>query len=115
MKELSTEILKVAYRKLLTATYFDKTDMVMRHHVALFAKRLTNVEDEESEFVKLLAVAKGKNEELLNDWLDKMKLTFYPKKVSGQEEQNDSHLITNLPPKALNDDKSRYTSGIVHT
>lgn len=98
MRTITTDILKIAFRKLLTATYFDKTDMVMRHNVATLAKKLSSDEEEKRIFNKLLNVAEGKNYELLDKWLADMSLSFYPKKITSNEEITDKHVITNIPP-----------------
>ena len=84
VKEITVDILKTAFRKLLTATYYDKTDMVQRYHVALFVKKLES--DEDRVFEELLEVAKGDNPELLEKWLQGVSLSFYPKKVSSIDE-----------------------------
>jgi len=101
MKTLTVDILKIAFRKLLSATYYDKTDMVMRHRVATFARDISNEADEERVFEELLGVAEGKNEELLQKWLQEMSLLLYPKKVSSAEESEDNHVITNVPPHQM--------------
>ena len=99
MKEITVDILKTAFRKFLTATYYDKTDMVQRYHVALFVKKLES--DGDRVFEELLEVAKGDNPELLEKWLQGVSLSFYPKKVSSIDEQTDEHVITNVPPKEM--------------
>lgn len=99
MKELTTDLLKTAFRKLLTATYFDKTDMMQRHRVAMFVKQLAT--DEERIFQELLSVANGENAGLLEEWLSRINLAFYPKKVSSIEEKSDEHVITNVPPQEM--------------
>ena len=60
---LNINLLKTAFRKLLTYTYFDKSDMVLRRNVALFAKSLTDEEKETEIFGRILKVANGKNDE----------------------------------------------------
>ena len=101
MKTITIDILKTAFRKLLSATYYDKTDMVMRHRVATFARDVSNEADEERIFGELLGVAEGKNEELLKKWLQEISLLLYPKKVSSVEEKDDNHVITNVPPHQM--------------
>jgi hypothetical protein len=105
MGKTTTDILKTAFRKLLAYTYYDKTDMVMRHQVAMFAKSLFPEEEENRIFVDLLNVAEGKNDKLLEKWLDKMSLSFYPKKLSAVDEPIDDiehgHVITNMPPNKM--------------
>ena len=66
MKTITTDILRVAFRKLLTATYYDKTDMVMRYRVATLARNLSSEEEERRIFDELLSVAEGKNDKLLD-------------------------------------------------
>ena len=99
MKEITTDLLITAFRKLLTATYFDKTDMMQRHRVALFVKQLAT--DEERIFQELLSVANGENAGLLEEWLSRINLAFYPKKVNSIEEKSDEHVITNVPPQEM--------------
>ena len=43
-------LLKTAFRKLLTYAYFDKSDMVLRHNVALFATKLERKDEEDAVF-----------------------------------------------------------------
>ena len=62
-------LLKIAFRKLLTYTYFDKSDMVLRRNVALFAKSLTDEETEDVIFGRILSVVNGENKELFKEWL----------------------------------------------
>ena len=94
---MDIEQLKEAFRKLLSYTYFDKSDMRLRHDVAVFAKSLTNAEDEEIIFERLMEVANGKQQELLDSWLSKIELCFYPKKTKSSEDEKDDHFVTNMP------------------
>ncbi|RUL59595.1 RNA-directed DNA polymerase [Prevotella koreensis] len=105
MTTITTAILKTAFRKLLTATYFDKTDMVMRYRVATFAKKISSKNEEKRIFNNLLSVAKGNNDNILNSWLDEMELSFYPKKVSNNNKNIDNHVITNIPPHIMKVEK----------
>ena len=59
MKNVTIDVLREAFRKLLTATYYDKTDMVMRYRVATLARSLSSKEEERRIFNKLLIVAEG--------------------------------------------------------
>ena len=81
---------------MLTYSYFDKSDMVMRRRVAEFAKTLKEVADEEKVFDNLLAVANGDGESLLKKWLDQMALCYYPKKLEDTNDE-DERFITNIP------------------
>ena len=101
MKTITIDILRVAFRKLLTATYYDKTDLVMRYRVATLARNLSIEGEERRIFDELLSVAEGKNDKLLNRWLHEMSLSFYPKKVTSNEEIEDDHVITNVPPHQM--------------
>lgn len=101
MKEITIEILKVALRKLLTTTYYDKTDLVMRRRVATFVKSLESPEEEERIFAELLDVANGIKTDLLERWLQQVSLIYYPKKVGSVNEEVDNHVITNVPPKSV--------------
>lgn len=101
MKTITIDILRVAFRKLLTATYYDKTDLVMRYRVATFARNLSSEEEERRIFDELLSVAEGKNDKLLDRWLHEMSLSLYPKKVTNNEEIADDHVITNVPPHQM--------------
>lgn len=95
--------LKTAFRKLLTYTYFDKSDMVLRRNVALFAKSLTDEETEDVIFSRILSVANGENEALFKEWLEKIRLVFMPKQVNPikSKEATDKLVITNIPPKRV--------------
>ena len=100
---LGMDLLKTAFRKLLTYTYFDKSDMVLRRNVALFAQSLADKDKENAAFGRILSVANGENEGQLNEWLDGMRLVFMPKKVNSTVDCNDvkSHVVTNVPPKDM--------------
>ncbi len=102
MGKITVDILKIAFRKLLASTYYDKTNMVMRYHVATFAKSLFSKNEENRIFNNLLNVAEGKNNELLEKWLHEISLSFYPKKLSAVDELIDNiehgNVITNMPP-----------------
>ena len=95
--------LKTAFRKLLTYTYFDKSDMVLRRNVALFAKSLTDEETEDVIFSRILSVANSENEALFKEWLEKIRLVFMPKQVNPikSKEATDKLVITNIPPKRV--------------
>ena len=97
------DILKSSFRKLLTYTYFDKSDMVLRRNVASFAKMLGDEDAENRIFGQILSVANGENTKLLDEWLEKMSLIFMPKKVNPLklDKSEDKYVITNLPPKRV--------------
>lgn len=95
---ISKDLLKEAFRKLLTYTYFDKTDMAMRMRAAEFARSLSDFAQEEEVFGDLAAVANGDKKELLDNWVSRVELCYYPKKVSNTKPV-DERLITNVPPK----------------
>lgn len=100
---MEINLLKTAFRKLLTYTYFDKSDMVLRRNVALFAEKLDNKDVEDTVFGQILKVANGEDENLLGEWLSQMQLVFLPKSVKPvvSEDEKDSHLVTNQPPKQM--------------
>lgn len=112
MKTLTVDILKQSFRKLLTATYFDKTDMVMRHRVASFVKNLSSEDEEKRIFEELLSVANGENESQLDKWLNEISLSLYPKKVIGVEDNTDKHVITNTPPYQMKVEKLMVKANI---
>lgn len=105
MVAITVDILKIAFRKLLSATYYDKSDMAMRHRVASFVKSLSSDDEEERIFNNILSVATGQNDELLVKWLQDISLTYYPKKVVDGEGREDEHVITNVPPKQMRVDR----------
>ena len=94
---MNIEQLKEAFRKLLSFTYFDKSDMRLRHDVAVFAKSMAKPEVENHIFKELLDVANGKRQDCLDSWLSKIELCFYPKKTKSSQEQSDEHFVTNIP------------------
>jgi len=100
-------ILKTAFRKLLTYTYFDKSDMMLRRNVALFAKSLKDEETEDVIFGRILSVANGENEELFKEWLEKIRLVFMPKQVNPikSKKASDKLVITNIPPERVSIDR----------
>ncbi|MCR5037676.1 MAG: hypothetical protein K6A73_10230 [Bacteroidales bacterium] len=100
-------LLKTAFRKLLTYTYFHKSDMVLRHNVALFAKSLMDEKTEDVIFGRILSVTNGENEELFNEWLEKIRLVFMPKHVNPIKSKNatDKSVITNIPPERVSIDR----------
>ena len=89
--------LKEAFRKLLSYTYFDKSNLRLRRSVADFAKSLSKQENENHTFGQLCEIANGERLDLLNPWLSKIELCFYPKKIKSSEQQTDAHFITNIP------------------
>lgn len=95
MKRIDIELLKTAFRKLLSNTYYDKTDLVMRKAVASFAQKLTNINEEERIFGELLSVAHGNNNDLLKKWLGEMSLSYYPKSL--KKDSKDDRVISNIP------------------
>ena len=62
---MNKDILRDAFRKLLSYTYFDKSDLKLRRNIAEFAKSLNDSNNEERIFNELLEVANGKREDLL--------------------------------------------------
>lgn len=104
---LNINLLKTAFRKLLTYTYFDKSDMVLRRNVASFAKSLTDEDKETEIFGRILKVANGKNDEILKEWLAKMQLVYMPKQVNPirNNEENKRLVITNNPPQRVSIDR----------
>lgn len=112
MSQITIDLLKKSFRKLLTAAYFDKTDMMMRYRVATFAKSLSSAEEEKRIFDDLLSVAKGEECVLLDRWLHEISLSFYPKKVTGIEEDADTHVITNAPPHQMKVEKLMVKANI---
>lgn len=94
---MNKDILRDAFRKLLSYTYFDKSDLKLRRNIAEFAKSLNDSNNEERIFNELLEVANGKREDLLQKWLSNAELNFYPKKIKSSVVQQDSHFVTNIP------------------
>lgn len=100
---MDINLLKTAFRKLLTYTYFDKSDMVLRRNVALFADKLADEEAEETIFAQILKAANGEDEIALGQWLGQMQLVYLPKTLKPELEsiEEGSHLITNVPPENM--------------
>lgn len=94
---IDIDLFKTAFRKLLTYSYFDKSDLALRRRVAEFAKSLEPLEHESEVFEKILNVVNGNDDNSLNEWLDKMKLDFYPKAIKEKGMPMSSHLVTNAP------------------
>lgn len=94
---MNAATLKDAFCKLLSYTYFDKSNLRLRHSVASFVKSLTNPEEEKRIFSELCEIANGKSLDLLATWLSKIELCFYPKKIKSSVQQVDNHFITNIP------------------
>lgn len=98
---MEIDTLKQAFRKLLTYTYFDKSNMVLRHAVALFVKKW--LQDDESEnqiFNDILRVCKGEDPSKLNIWLNGIRLELIPKKVSSTDVNNVAdcgNVVSNIP------------------
>lgn len=91
-------ILKEAFRKLLTYYYFDKNELQTRYEVSCFAKGLSNKSEEDRIFYEILQVACGERKDLLNQWLQEIRLCYFPKKVeSSLLKRGSSHVITNIP------------------
>lgn len=95
---VNIKILKEAFRKLLTYYYFDKNELQTRYEVSCFAKGLSNKTEEDRIFNEILQVACGERNDLLNQWLQEIRLCYFPKKVeSSLQKQESSHVITNIP------------------
>mgnify|MGYP003289334550 CR=1 FL=1 len=92
---MTIETLKIAFRKLLTYSYFDKNDLVMRRKVAEFAASLSTKEREADVFQGILSLVEGDADETLQELLGQMALMYYPKSIEKPE--NDSHILTNIP------------------
>lgn len=91
-------ILKEAFRKLLTYYYFDKNELQTRYEVSRFAKSVSDKNEEDRIFTEILQVACGERNDLLNQWLQEIRLCYFPKKVdSTHPEREYSHVITNIP------------------
>ena len=78
---ITIEELKDAFHKLLSYIYFDKNDLKLRHEIASFVKLLSNTVDEDRIFNELCEVANDKRPDILESWLSKVELRFYPKKT----------------------------------
>ncbi len=109
MNEISVELLKAAIKKLLTAAYFDKTDLIHRHCVASFVKGLSV--DETKAISELQKVANGENEETVENWLAQISLIYYPKKVSSATIE-DKHVVTNIPASHMQVDRLMVKANI---
>ena len=99
---IDIDLLKCAFRKLLAYTYYDKSDLALRRHVAEFSKSLVSLEHENDVFERILCVVNGNDDNLLNEWLDGMKLSYYPKTIKEEGKPSSDHLITNAPGKRAN-------------
>lgn len=93
---IDISLLKTAFRKLLAYAYYDKTDMVLRHRVAEFARCIADEQAEDSTFQQIMNVANGGDAKILNEWLSKMALVYLPKSIK-KDENDGNHLITNIP------------------
>ena len=94
---ITIEELKDAFHKLLSYIYFDKNDLKLRHEIASFVKLLSNTVDEDRIFNELCEVANDKRPDILESWLSKVELRFYPKKTRSSIFQKDDHIVTNIP------------------
>ena len=100
MTEITIDTLKVSFKKLLTETYYNKTDMVMRYNVAKLAQKFKDENCEDEFFEKLIEVVEGGNDNsLIEDWLNDMSLSYYPKEVTSRKDNKDDHIITDISPK----------------
>lgn len=94
---MDIDTLKDAFQKLLSYSYFDKNELRQRHAIATFVKSLVNIEEENRIFGILCEVANGERQELLDTWLSKVELCFYPKKINSSVSNTDDHFVTNIP------------------
>lgn len=88
--------IRLALRKLLSFTYYDKSDLILRRNVADFVNAINNPEKEEDVLNSICDVANGKDEEGLTKLLSKMQLSLYPKKLASKKREQ---YITNVPDK----------------
>lgn len=93
----TVELLKNAFKKLLTYSYYDKTDMVLRRSVAEFVNEVSvSHKREKSIFKEICDMVNGMDEEKLKTYLNQMRLCYYPKKLK-EKDNVDKKLVTNEP------------------
>ena len=94
---MDIKLLKDAFSRLLTYTYFDKSDMFLRRAVADFALMVSDKGNEEAVFASLLKIAEGQDDEKLQKLLDEIHLIYLPKKLVDIEPASDldKQLISN--------------------
>lgn len=82
--ECSIDVLKRAFRRLLSFAYYDTNDMHLRRSISEFVNKISNSQaEEDAVFEQLHAIANGKNMESLNALLDKMSLLYFPKQLKN--------------------------------
>lgn len=94
---MDIKLLKDAFSRLLSHTYFDKSDMFLRRSVAEFAMKVSAQDDEEVVFNNLLEIAEGRNNDMLQQLLDEIHLIYLPKTLTEVEPADalDKQLISN--------------------
>lgn len=88
-KPMDIQLLEDAFCRLLTYTYFDKSDMFLRRTVADSALRVTDKNNEDAIFGDLLEIAGGRNEVALQRLLDEIHLIYLPKTLAEIEPVSD--------------------------
>lgn len=79
---MDIKLLKDAFSRLLTYTYFDKSDMFLRRAVADFAMNVSDQGNEDDVFGNLLEIAEGRNNAMLQQLLDEIHLIYLPKTLT---------------------------------
>lgn len=94
---MDIKLLKDAFSRLLTYTYFDKSDMFLRRAVAEFALRVSAQDNDDNVFNGLLEIAEGRDNESLQHLLDGIHLIYLPKTLTETEptDELDKQLISN--------------------
>ena len=94
---MDIKLLKDAFSRLLTYTYFDKSDMFLRRAVADFAMNVSDQGNEDDVFGNLLEIAEGRNNAMLQQLLDEIHLIYLPKTLTENEPSDDldRQLISN--------------------
>lgn len=113
---MDIKLLKDAFSRLLTYTYFDKSDMFLRRAVADFAMNVSDQGNEDDVFGNLLEIAEGRNNAMLQQLLDEIHLIYLPKTLTENEPSDDldRQLISNKSSNPAIVKRETGTGGQVH-
>ncbi|MCQ2260115.1 MAG: hypothetical protein MJZ77_01850 [Bacteroidales bacterium] len=95
MEELKNEDIINAFRKLQTTVFYDKSNLILRHRIAKYTEKIKSDKDWDNTIIN--AINNINKDSEFNNWLEDMRIVYYPKKVSNPNKTDDtpSNFISN--------------------
>lgn len=89
MKEINSELLSKAYKKLKSSVYFDKTSIILRDKIVDFESSIKNIEDYFMEFAKIIN-DKNKFKKLEKEIINSISVLSFPKNLKDRNKIENS-------------------------